>query len=179
MSGIIDQLRQDHVNFSRLLDLLYSQLDLIHEGQTADFELMQDMMGYMTHYPDRFHHPLEDLVFAKLREHSAVADSALQILEKEHKGLADKGEQFLNSLKSVVDGALTRRDTLEAQGRDYVAFLRFHMDREEGEVFPLAEKLLSQADWTHIGSEMALQEDPLFGSVVAEDYRALYRYISQ
>ena len=179
MSEVIVQLRQDHVNFSRLLDLLYAQLDLIHDGRTADFELMQDIMSYMTHYPDRFHHPLEDLVFVKLREHSGVADSALETLENEHKGLADKGEQFLNSLESVVDGALTRRDTLEAQGRDYVAFLRFHMDREEGEVFPLAEKLLSKADWTQIASEIALHEDPLFGSVVAEDYRALYRYISQ
>lgn len=179
MSEIIDQLHQDHVHFSQLLDLLCPQLDSVHEGETADFELMQDMMRYMTQYPDRYHHPLEDLVFAKLREHSVVAGSALESLENEHKGLADKGEQFLKSLKTVVDGALTRRDTLEAQGRDYVAFLRFHMDKEEGEVFPMAEKLLSRADWSNIGSEMALQEDPLFGSVVEEDYRALYRYINQ
>ena len=45
---------------------LEKQMDVVRDEENADFELMHDIMLYMTHYPDRTHHPMEDLVFQKL-----------------------------------------------------------------------------------------------------------------
>ena len=58
----------DHANFARLLDLLEAQLDLFHRGETPHYELMLDIMFYMTHYPDVLHHPKEDMAFTRIRE---------------------------------------------------------------------------------------------------------------
>ena len=57
----------EHVNFTRLLNLLDDQLSLFHDGGSPDYALMLDIMFYMTHYSDVLHHPKEDLVFAKIK----------------------------------------------------------------------------------------------------------------
>ena len=54
----------DHVNFARLLNLLEGELDLLHDAGSPHYQLMLDIMYYMTHYSDVLHHPKEDLVCA-------------------------------------------------------------------------------------------------------------------
>ena len=48
--------------------ILTAELDRFSRGQAPDYELMLDIMFYMTHYPDAVHHPKEDLAFAKIAE---------------------------------------------------------------------------------------------------------------
>ncbi len=57
MAHIIQQLQKDHLNVARLLDLLETQIGALHDGETPDYLLMLDVMCYMRHYPDLFHHP--------------------------------------------------------------------------------------------------------------------------
>jgi hemerythrin-like domain-containing protein len=49
----------DHVNFGRLLNLLEGELRRLHDDRSPDYELMLDIMYYMTHYSDVLHHPKE------------------------------------------------------------------------------------------------------------------------
>ena len=79
MSDTIAALDRDHANVARLLELLESEILAIEVGKTPDYPLLQDIMRYMTQYPDRFHHPKEDLIFVQLlkREPGARADRVL------------------------------------------------------------------------------------------------------
>ena len=63
MSDSIARWHAEHVNFAKLLDLLEGQLDLFHKGESPDYELMLDIMFYMTHYPDVLHHPKEKKIW--------------------------------------------------------------------------------------------------------------------
>ena len=76
MPQVIEALERDHANIEKVLVLLESEILAIEVGKTPDYPLLQDIMCYMTQYPDRFHHPKEDLVFAQLlkREPGAHAD---------------------------------------------------------------------------------------------------------
>lgn len=178
MSNTMRALRLDHENFTRLLDLLDIQLDaVVHGDRTVDYDLMQDIMRYMTHYPDRFHHPKEDLVFTRLVARDASVRPVVDELMREHKVLAVKGTKFREVLRTVIDGGLVRRETIESRGRDYVASLRVHAHTEESQVFPAAESQLLEEDWAAIHDEIEHMDDPLFGRVVAEDYRSLYEFV--
>ena len=177
MSKIMRQLRTDHSHVARLLGFMDRQLDLVKAGSNADFALMQDAMQYMTGYADKYHHPREDLVFERLRERDKALASVLDALEREHQALAEKGSAFLAVLGGVVDGALAERADFEAQGRDYVGFLRAHMHREDTEVFPRADTALADSDWRRVDEAMEVQEDPLFGRLVQDDFQDLYRYV--
>ncbi len=177
MTRIMRQLRIDHSHVARLLNLLERQLDQVKARGNADFAVMEDAMKYMSGYADRYHHRREDLVFARLRERDGGIAGVLDDLQREHVALAEKGAAFQHVLEGVVDGAMAERDALEAQGRDYVAFLRAHMQREDKEVFPRADNALTDADWRHVDEALEAAEDPLFGPLVHEDFKDLYHYI--
>ena len=57
----------DHLNFSKLLQLLEVQIERFHAGATPQYELMLDIMYYRTHYCDVVHHPKEDLVYIEIK----------------------------------------------------------------------------------------------------------------
>jgi hemerythrin-like domain-containing protein len=179
MSEIMARLKQDHGNITRLLRTLEEQVNVVHDEENADFELMHDIMVYMSHYPDHTHHPMEDLVFDKLVAHDADAVDIVTRLEREHRALAEKGKNFLEMLRHVVDGALVERDVLETTARDYIAFLRSHMEIEDSDAFPRAERTLTDADWRAVESSMDARTDPVFGPVVAGEFRSLYDYIQR
>ena len=179
MSAIMEQLKADHSNISHLLATLEEQMDVVHDEENADFELMHDIMVYMTHYPDHTHHPMEDLVFQKLTGHDSSAGGVVTQLRREHAALAEKGQCFTQMLRHVVDGALVERQALESTGRDYITFLRNHMEIEDSDAFPRAEQALADRDWEDVASNIEARTDPVFGPVIADEFRSLYDYIQR
>lgn len=179
MSEIMEQLKRDHGNISRLLTTLEEQMRVVHDEQNADFDLMHDIMVYMIHYPDHTHHPMEDLVFKRLLAHDADAGGVVERLGREHAALAEKGAQFLEMLRHVVDGAMVERDVIEEAGRDYIAFLRSHMEVEDHDAFPRAEQALTAEDWEAVVGDLDARTDPVFGPVIANEFRSLYDYIQR
>lgn len=176
---ILDQLKLDHENVAHLMDILDNQLDRIRELKSADFDLIRDIMHYMVHYPDRVHHPMEDLVAKKLIEREPAAETIASVLVREHEGLLEKGRAFLDIASNVADGAMVLREELESKGEDYVAFMRSHMQKEDDEFFPLAEKSLTEEDWNAVADSMEQQADPVFGTIVDTQYQELYAFIQQ
>lgn len=179
MSEIMQQLKRDHSNIARLLRTLEKQMNVVHDEGNADFDLMHDIMVYMSHYPDHTHHPMEDLMFERLVARDSDAGDIVARLEREHGALAQKGTRFLEMLRHVVDGAMVEREVLEETGRDYIAFLRSHMEVEDGDAFPRAERALTDADWKAVESGMEARTDPVFGPVVDNEFRSLYEYIQR
>jgi len=177
MPEVMRQLRQDHRNTARLMHLLEEQVQSLEASTRTDFELMQDVMQYMTHYPDRHHHPTEDLVFQRLVARDESARAAVDELLQEHQDLAEKGSHLLHTLRQVVDGALVARESIDERARDYIETQRRHMSKEEEHVFPRAEGILRDEDWAEVERRKEAMRDPLFGPVVDEDYRTLYELI--
>ena len=179
MSKVMGDLHQDHRNVRELLGLLARELDAVSDASGGDFELMRDIMIYMTRYPDHVHHPKEDLMFERMRERGIAPDTEATIgkLLREHAALAEKGNVFRDMLIGVVDGALVEREALVATGRDYAEFLGYHVRLEDETVFLEAERLLEDADWSVVEREFEAQADPIFGPVVALEFRTLYEHI--
>ena len=179
MSTVMSELQQDHRNVREILGLLSRELDAVSDASGGDFELMRDIMIYMTRYPDHTHHPKEDLMFERMRERGITPETEATIakLLREHVALAEKGNIFRDMLIGVVDGAMAERDTLVAIGRDYVEFLRYHARLEDETVFLEAQKLLDDADWAVVRKAFEAQVDPIFGPAVDHEFESLYDHI--
>jgi hemerythrin-like domain-containing protein len=173
MIDTISQLRAEHVNFGKLLDLLDEQLDLFHKDDLPNYELMLDIMFYMTHYPDLFHHPKEDLAFGKIEERNARVRPAIEELMKQHVLMKESGERLVADLDGIVNGSIVPRERIEEPGRTYVANFRNHMEKEETDLFPVAAKLLGPNDWSAIDATIAPLEDPIFGKSAEKRYAAI------
>ena len=178
MHDVIALWHADHVNFGTLLNLLEDQVALFHAAGSPDYELMLDVMYYMTHYPDVLHHPKEDLVFAKIKERTASAGPVIDELTKQHAWLRASARELVRNLDDIVNGSITSREAVEEAARAYIMNLRKHMRVEETEILPLAASSLLAHDWAAVEAAIRHIEDPLFGARSEERYAALRRQVA-
>lgn len=169
----------EHLNFATLLDLFEAELDRFSRGQAPDYQLMLDIMFYMTHYPDALHHPKEDLAFAKIAERYPDVRPVVRALGEQHTLLKREGDALVIALDDIVNGAITARDHIEAPARAYLSAFRGHVDAEEAQILPLAAALLDRDDWRAIDDAMLKLDDPLFGKTRDERYATLRRRIAR
>jgi hemerythrin-like domain-containing protein len=168
---------EEHANFTKLLNLLEGQLNLFHRSQTPNYELMLDIMCYMTHYPDLLHHPREDRAFELVKQRMPSLAKLVDEMTAEHEMAVQNSAQLETDLDSVVNGAILPRESVETPGREYIAHFRHHMAREEANLFPVVAQLLTPADWAAIDAAVNPGADPLFGAIAMRQYSMLRRQI--
>ena len=166
----------DHGNFSRLLDLIERQLNAFQAGKHADYELIHLTVYYLRHYPDRFHHPREDVAFSRLVERDPQLRSDVEWCIREHALIAESGEKLLNCLNQIIAGGEVEPTELKAAAATYLAYYRHHLAVEEHQIIPRAVELLRPGDWAAV-SDIAAEPDPLFGTEVDARYSELRRRI--
>lgn len=168
----------EHANFMQLLDALDRQLTLFHTGEHPNYELMLDIVSYLRHFPDRYHHAREDVAYARL----AARDPAMQVkvarLLQEHRVLAKAGDDLLGLLNQVADEAIIARAEVEAAAATYLVYYRHHIASEERDILPRAAELLTPEDWAAVAAAVPSGHDPLFGDRSDERYRELRRLIA-
>jgi hemerythrin-like domain-containing protein len=179
MSATLAQWHEEHVNFAKLLDFLEAQLDLFHDGDTPHYELMLDIMFYMTHYPDVIHHPKEDLAFARMKSREPRLAAVIEELDRQHIDLHGMGGELVARLSDVVNGTITSRESVETLARDYIATFRHHMNFEENRVLPMAARMLTSGDWAAIDAEITHVDDPLFGENPEPRYATIEQQLEQ
>jgi hemerythrin-like domain-containing protein len=178
MAEPISAWHADHVNFARLLDLLERELTAFHAGEQPDYALMLDIVHYLRHYPDRFHHPREDVAFARVVEREPAMQLPIARRLQEHRVIAAAGEKLLEILQGVGEGALIERYAVEAAAATYLLYYRHHLAAEEQEVMPRAAQLLTPSDWAAVAAASG-GVDPLFGQDFEARYRELRRQIAR
>ncbi len=177
MSAVIDQLHRDHVNIVKLLDYLESELAKVGGDRIPDFQLMHEVMHYMTSYPDIYHHPREDVIFRKLREKPGIDVGAIDEVLAEHVDLIARGKRFRAALRTVLSESMMLTEEFLAIANDYIAMQRRHLDREEGSLFRLAREHLDDDEWRDIDVAFEDAPDPLFGRLVKAEYRHIRNVI--
>ena len=92
----------EHADYSRLLDVVEEEVSAFHEGRRPDYSLMLDAVSYLRHFPDRFHHPREDVAFARLVQRDPSRELPINRLLQEHRVIAAAGEELLKRLTEVA-----------------------------------------------------------------------------
>ena len=176
MPDTLAQWHTEHVNFAKLLNILEAELDLFHKGDSPNYELMLDIMFYMTHYPDVLHHPREDLAFAKIKEREKSAGPTVDELVGTACAAAQDRRRAGQRPRRLVDGSIAPRESVETPGRAYVASFRHHMRTEEKKILPMATKLLRDNDWSEIKAAIQAYRRPALregrGKAVCRDPQA-------
>ena len=177
MKDPVSDWHAEHVNFSRLLDILEKQLAEFHAGGKPNYELMVDIVTYLRYFPDLHHHPREDAAFALLAKRDPAMKVPLERLRQEHRVIAAAGEDLLTALKEVESDAMVARAAVEAIAAVYLVYYRHHLSNEEREVLPRAKELLTAKDWEAVEAVLPAGRDPLFGGKGDAGYRELRRHI--
>jgi len=176
---IIERLSREHRNIETLLAVLERELEIFDRGEHPDYEVIRAIISYFELYPELYHHPQEELVFAKLKLRDPAAAARIGDLTLEHQ----KGTQRLRRVVQAIDCVLADREVLRQNVdnivRDFIESERRHIMIEDRDFFPAALKALTPSDWTEIASASTNHEDPLFSDAAEEIFDALRARIVQ
>ena len=165
----LSELNADHENARILLRLLAEQIQQIRDPQLdADFELMRDIMLYMTRYADAIHHPRERPLFEVCIEQDPKWRSTVMDLGAEHQTLFESGAGLSRAISAVLSDAMVDRLSICDQAENYHDLYISHMQKEE-RLFSECEELLEDVHWQRISAAFEAGADPLFGPIVAEE----------
>ena len=137
------------------------------------------VIAYFQVYPDVYHHPLEDMVFEKLKVQDSAAAANIGDLAADHRRVAERLRRVSQAVESVLADQELLRQTVNDIIRDFIEHERRHMAMEERDFFPAAVKALQPRDWAEIASRLTNQKDPLFSEAVEERFEVVRRHILQ
>ena len=145
-------------------------------GKRVDPKVFRAMLYYLDVFPERLHHPKEEtFLFAKLRARTKEGAEVLDELAREHAS----GEESIRALEQALvryeEGGEGEFPAFADAADRFVADYRDHMRREEHDVMPLAERVLTSEDWAEIEAAFASNQNPLAGA--EDDYEELFQRI--
>jgi hemerythrin-like domain-containing protein len=177
---MLAKLHQDHLNIARLLELLKSKLNAIHEERPVDYALMRDVIDYLREVADKYHHPKEDLIYDYYLKYRLVEGNVSQRLQLEHASLVETGSQLKEMVEMILMDAVIPLDQFTAKLAQFVALQEGHMNYEEGVVFPHLRDVLTEDDWRQLEQQWQNRAigDPLFGPEVSQHFQELARRLS-
>lgn len=179
MHKVVGIIRDEHRSIGAIL---HGMEYLIREVRTrqakVDLRVFRAMLYYLDTFSERMHHPKEDrFLFSAMRKRGAGTNGLIDGLEREHAG----GEQALRQIEQYLlryeEGGDKEFPAFAAAVEQFVRGYREHMRKEENEVIPLAEKLLTAADWTEMDRAFEENRDPLAAERDTRDFEKLFTRI--
>jgi hemerythrin-like domain-containing protein len=172
-------IRDEHQALAAMLRSL-SMLLAEHrrKGVPPDFGVLRAMLLYVDEFPEKLHHTKEsELLFPMLRSRSSEAADVLDKLDHDHA----QGEKAIRDLEhdllafEVLGG--DRAASFEKSVNRYIDFYLAHMGIEESQILPLAQRVLTDADWAELDAAFMKNRDPLTGHEPDDVYRPLFSRI--
>lgn len=173
MTDVIGVLRQEHESMAALLDTLEAQLDALEQDALPDYDVIRGVINYFLSFPDIYHHPKENLIYARLKGRDAGAASRIGDLRIEHEKLGARSRAVGKAMEANgAETGLSHRSFLQS-GRDFVALQRQHIEMEEALFLPVAQHALTADDWHDLETVMRDGDDPLLGEAVGAHFEAI------
>jgi hemerythrin-like domain-containing protein len=179
MTKIIEILLDEHRNIEKLLQVLEQELAVFDHSESPDYEILQAIIDYFTDYPESYHHPKEDLVFAKLKLRDPAAATRIGDMESEHRAETTRLHRFAQAVEDILAGREYPRQSFHNLVLEFIGHQRQHMQKEEQLLFPAAVKALQADDWAEIDLRLNDGNDPLFDAATAGKFHALRQTVLQ
>ena len=173
IESVLAQLRSDHKNMAALLKRLEVEADRIYADAEPDFEMMHDIMLYMTEFPDAVHHPKENRLYAQLKTSRPDLTAGFERISVDHRTIAAMGLKLKDQIASVTSESMVRRNALVSDCLRYVNTQRSHMQWEEIDLFRRCRELCADGETLNM-PDAGDPADPLFGGTIERRFQRLY-----
>ena len=179
MAKALNIIKDEHRSIAAVLHGMQELVRRIRERAVKiDPRVFRAMLYYLDTFTERMHHPKEDqYLFSPLRLIGGGHSALIAELEREHA----EGENALRRVEQYLiryeEGGEKEFPEFAREVDRFVEGYWEHMRKEEDQVFPLAEKLFTPADWDAIDRAFAANADPLAGDRNEKDFRRLFSHI--
>ena len=155
---------------------------VVHEsvrfGVEADFGILCSIVYYIDEFPERVHHPKEELhLFPMLRRRTSRFDALLERLRADHEHSARMLGRIQRDLVHYQAGAPDGAARFSSSIARYAGLLESHMQTEE-RLLADARNDLARDDWLVLQHEFAAATDPLASEARVEFRRLRARILA-
>ena len=181
MAKVLTILRDEHRSIAAVLHGMNYLLNEIQErGAKVDLNVFWAMLYYLDTFSERMHHPKEDeYLFKRVRARTHEVDTIIENLENEHARGAEALKRLEQCLARYQEGGAKEFPAFARQVDRFVRAYWEHMSKEEEQVLPVAERVLSAADWAAIDAAFEQNRDPLAAERETRDFKRLFARIVQ
>jgi hemerythrin-like domain-containing protein len=177
MTEIMRVLRREHANIATLVKALDREaMTLVLHGE-ADVAVLAEAIDWFLSFPDVYHHPKEDLLFARLRRRDPLAADRVGNLRLLHEELAFKSRTVAEAVRHMLTDSAGPDPRVVDFIRQFIDMQVAHMRLEEDRFFPACIATFRASDWRELEALMGDQDDPLFGDAVDAHFERLRRTI--
>lgn len=170
-----EQLKAEHEGIGIMLRVVDAMCDELEADRFLNAEQFFKIIEFFKVFVDRCHHGKEeDLLFPAME--SAGLPGAGGLIEQmlfEHRQGREYVRAMYDALTRYRAGAEKAEAELYTQARGYTALLRQHIDKENTEVFPLADAVLSVERQEAMFVEFEELEEKKIGKGVHEQFHQL------
>jgi len=156
-------IRDEHAAVAAVLRSLLQMMERDPDEESGRlFDVLRAMLFYIDEFPERRHHPKEsDLLFPKIARLAPQLIPVIQRLENDHISGESRVRELQHLLLAWELLGDSRRAAFQDAARRYVDFYLGHMRSEETELLPVAQKVLTEADWAQLDAAFQSYGDPL------------------
>ena len=176
MAKTLNIIRDEHRSISAILHGMEYLVDRVRTRKAKiDPRVFSAMIYYLDTFSERMHHPKEDrYLFKAMRSRGGEAAAVVADLEKEHAAGGEALKRLEQSLVRYEEGGDKEFPAFAEAVAKFVREYRDHMQKEESVVFPLAQRILSTADWQAIDRAFEENRDPLAAQRESRDFEKLF-----
>ena len=175
-SIILERLHTDHHRYAALLCILDRQLHIATCDEIPDYRLLACLCHYLTHQPEEWHQPMEELLFAWLAGRATQSAELLGVLAEEHRRITRDGKELEATFHRQAQEAPQAELDLNRLNlaRAFSELYHHHLYSEDQHIYPLIERCISADELASLAPHLSLAS-PAEGN---PDFQQLYRQIT-
>ncbi|MEG3753881.1 hemerythrin domain-containing protein [Psychromonas arctica] len=176
---MINRIHKDHINIMQLLKVIENKIAMLKIDGSIDYQLLKSITDYLKSYADKYHHPMEDLIYAYYLKYRVVSDQVANRLEEDHQQLSDLTTELDDMLNMILLDAIIPKDIFIEKLETFVNKQKQHLSYEELSILPAIQASLTEDDWAHLSLQWKHKEyvDPLFGDSISDRFKNLSEHI--
>lgn len=178
---MIEGIQQDHRNIMQLLQVLDNKIGLLKEDKEIDYGLIKSIISYLKNYADKYHHPMENMIYDYYLKYRVVTDQVANRLVDDHQQLKMMTTELDDLLGMILLDAIISKALFIEKLEQFVHRQKLHMIYEENEILPAIKSSLTEDDWAHLNLQWKhkVYVDPLFGKNISQEFKSLAERIAQ
>ncbi len=165
MTSATAVLRKEHDAILRMLDATEEVARRMERGERVSPQTLSELLEFFRLFADRCHHGKEEELLFPLLESKGVPrrGGPIGVMLFEH----DEGRSLIQQMELSAAG-YARGDSVAAEGwvyaaRGYAELLRAHIAKENNILFPMAERLLTDAEQQMLADAFEKAEEEKMG----------------
>jgi hemerythrin-like domain-containing protein len=175
MSKALTDLINDHQAILTALSIFTRMLDA-SKPDKLNVEEFTNFINFLKEFADKCHHGKEEGLLFPAMIAAGVPDRGgpIGVMMAEH----IQGRGYIHTMSEALDEPVDK-DRFERAGREYINLLRVHIQKENTVLFPMAERVISEAELETMAVAFEEHEERVIGHGRHAELHAMLDVLSE